>query len=151
MPYQKRFYWWLDTPSIGHSILTMPRLHIKQLLWGPTPTTEQEAKLLLKIDWFILSYCCSMVSISAWLGTRQLKGIQYFTNCWWQIFDSQGQSAELELSQDLDRSNVNNAYVSGMKEELNMLGTELNVRSSLNLIQGCRRNNKNQNLFVSRE
>ena len=29
---------------------------------------------------------------------------------------------------DLDRSNVNNAYVSGMKEELNMQGTDFNVR-----------------------
>jgi len=35
----------------------------------------------------------------------------------------------------LDRSNINNAYVSGMKEELNMFGTELNVRLSLNLMQ----------------
>lgn len=29
---------------------------------------------------------------------------------------------------DLDRSNVSNAYVSGMKEELNMVGNEFNVR-----------------------
>ena len=28
---------------------------------------------------------------------------------------------------DLDRSNVSNAYVSGMQEELNMHGTEFNV------------------------
>lgn len=31
---------------------------------------------------------------------------------------------------DLDRSNVNNAYVSGMREELNMQGTDFNVRLS---------------------
>ncbi len=30
---------------------------------------------------------------------------------------------------DLDRTNVNNAYVSGMKEELNMYGNEFNVSS----------------------
>jgi len=29
----------------------------------------------------------------------------------------------------LDRSNVSNAYVSGMKEELNMQGTDYNVRA----------------------
>jgi ACS family pantothenate transporter-like MFS transporter len=29
---------------------------------------------------------------------------------------------------DLDRSNVTNAYVSGMKEELNMQGNDYNVR-----------------------
>ncbi|KXN86384.1 Pantothenate transporter liz1 [Leucoagaricus sp. SymC.cos] len=65
--------------------------HIKQFLWGEPPATKQEARLLLKIDWFILSYCCLM-----------------------------------HLA-DLDRSNVNNAFVSGMKEDLSMFGTELNV------------------------
>jgi len=49
--------------------ITMLRMcHIKQFLWGQTPKTEQEARLLLKIDWFILSYCCSMVSIIGRLG-----------------------------------------------------------------------------------
>ncbi|KAJ5979735.1 Pantothenate transporter liz1 [Penicillium waksmanii] len=50
-----------------------------------------EAKLLRKIDTFILSFCC----------------LCYFANY-------------------LDRSNLNNAYVSGMKEELNFKGNELN-------------------------
>jgi hypothetical protein len=30
---------------------------------------------------------------------------------------------------DLDRSNISNAYVSGMREELNMVGTDFNVSS----------------------
>lgn len=34
---------------------------------------------------------------------------------------------------DLDRSNISNAYVSGMREELNMVGTEFNVSSSSNI------------------
>ncbi|KAJ5241700.1 Pantothenate transporter liz1 [Penicillium citrinum] len=51
-----------------------------------------EAKLLRKIDTFILSFCC----------------LCYFANY-------------------LDRSNLNNAYVSGMKEELDFKGNELNV------------------------
>lgn len=46
------------------------------------PSSGVERRLLLKIDWFILSYCCLM----------------YFTNY-------------------LDRSNVNNAYVSDMKQD----------------------------------
>jgi len=58
-----------------------------------------ERKLLLKIDWCILSYCCLM----------------YFTNY-------------------LDRSNVNNAYVSGMKEELHMFGNQFN---KINTIFTC--------------
>ncbi|KAF8587874.1 MFS general substrate transporter [Ramaria rubella] len=60
------------------------------------PKSELEQRLLLKIDWFILSYCCLM----------------YFTNY-------------------LDRSNINNAYVSGMKEELNMQGTDFNKINTL--------------------
>ncbi|KAL4804149.1 major facilitator superfamily domain-containing protein [Aspergillus unguis] len=51
-----------------------------------------ESKLLVKIDVFILSFCC----------------LTYFFNY-------------------LDRSNLTNAYVSGMKEELGFEGNELNV------------------------
>ncbi|KAL4966652.1 putative MFS pantothenate transporter [Aspergillus stella-maris] len=53
---------------------------------------DAEAKLLFKIDFFILSFCC----------------ITYFFNY-------------------LDRSNLSNAYVSGMKEELGFEGNQLNV------------------------
>lgn len=64
---------------------------VRQFLWGETPSSKLERRLLLKLDWFILSYCCLM----------------YFTNY-------------------LDRANVNNAYVSGMKQELNMQGNDFN-------------------------
>ena len=33
------------------------------------------------------------------------------------------------MHQDLDRSNVANAYVSGMREELDMFGTQFNVEN----------------------
>ncbi|KAI5779254.1 major facilitator superfamily domain-containing protein [Geopyxis carbonaria] len=59
-------------------------------LWGAPPPGKAERTLLLKIDWFILSFCC----------------LAYFCNY-------------------LDRSNINNAYVSGMKEDLNMHGNEI--------------------------
>ncbi|KAJ8108635.1 hypothetical protein ONZ43_g6366 [Nemania bipapillata] len=49
-----------------------------------------ERKLVRKIDFFILTFCC----------------LSYFTNY-------------------LDRSNLNNAYVSGMKEELGFVGNQL--------------------------
>ncbi|KAI0068919.1 MFS general substrate transporter [Artomyces pyxidatus] len=65
-------------------------------VWGGSSHSKSERKLLLKIDWFILSYCCLM----------------YFTNY-------------------LDRSNVSNAYVSGMKEELHMEGTQYNQINTL--------------------
>ncbi|RPD80705.1 MFS general substrate transporter [Lentinus tigrinus ALCF2SS1-7] len=72
---------------------------IRHFVWGEIPESKTERRLLLKIDWFILSYCCLM----------------YFSNY-------------------LDRSNVSNAYVSGMKEELNMHGTDFN---QINTIFTC--------------
>ncbi|KAL4241411.1 MFS transporter superfamily protein [Abortiporus biennis] len=72
---------------------------IRHFVWGEVPQSKTERRLLLKIDWFILSYCCLM----------------YFTNY-------------------LDRSNVSNAYVSGMKEELNMYGNQFN---KINTIFTC--------------
>ncbi len=49
-----------------------------------------ERKLLFKVDWFILSFCC----------------LTYFFNY-------------------LDRSNLTQAYVSGMKEDLDFQGNQL--------------------------
>lgn len=54
--------------------------------------TGAEKKLLAKIDWFVLSFCC----------------LVYWVNY-------------------LDRLNLSNAYVSGMKEDLNMKGNEFNL------------------------
>ncbi|TDL29252.1 MFS general substrate transporter [Rickenella mellea] len=71
----------------------------RRVVWGEPPNSKEEKTLLLKIDWFILSYCCLM----------------YFTNY-------------------LDRSNVSNAYVSGMREELNMKGNQFN---KINTIFTC--------------
>ncbi|KIJ70238.1 hypothetical protein HYDPIDRAFT_77458 [Hydnomerulius pinastri MD-312] len=73
--------------------------NVRQFVWGDIPSSKVERRLLLKIDWFILSYCCLM----------------YFTNY-------------------LDRANVNNAYVSGMKQELNMQGNDFN---KINTIFTC--------------
>ncbi|KAF9247159.1 major facilitator superfamily domain-containing protein [Melanogaster broomeanus] len=73
-----------------------PRLQsIRQFVWGEIPSSKVERSLLLKIDWFILSYCCLMISIEP---------------------------------------NVNNAYVSGMKQELNMQGNDFN---KINTIFTC--------------
>ncbi|KAI0080643.1 MFS general substrate transporter [Panus rudis PR-1116 ss-1] len=72
---------------------------LRKFVWGEVPQSKTERRLLLKIDWFILSYCCFM----------------YFTNY-------------------LDRSNINNAYVSGMREDLHMFGTEFN---KINTIFTC--------------
>ncbi|KAH9927165.1 MFS general substrate transporter [Epithele typhae] len=69
---------------------------VRRFVWGDVPKSRTERTLLLKIDCFILSYCCLM----------------YFSNY-------------------LDRSNVNNAYVSGMREELHMEGTQFNQINTL--------------------
>ncbi|KAF1966665.1 pantothenate transporter-like protein [Bimuria novae-zelandiae CBS 107.79] len=55
------------------------------------PRAPGERKLIVKLDFFILTFCCLM----------------YFLNY-------------------LDRTNLNNAYVSGMKEELAFHGNQLN-------------------------
>lgn len=55
-------------------------------------TAGAEKKLLVKIDWFVLSFCC----------------LVYWVNY-------------------LDRLNLSNAYVSGMKEDLHMKGDEFNI------------------------
>ncbi|KAI4747075.1 MFS general substrate transporter [Aureobasidium sp. EXF-12298] len=57
---------------------------------SPGGTSQGERKLVQKLDFFILTFCCLM----------------YFLNY-------------------LDRSNLTNAYVSGMKEDLNFKGNEL--------------------------
>ncbi|RHZ57449.1 hypothetical protein CDV55_104632 [Aspergillus turcosus] len=57
---------------------------------------DAESKLLFKIDFFILTFCC----------------VTYFFNY-------------------LDRSNLSNAYVSGMKEELAFHGNQLNVINTI--------------------
>ena len=36
---------------------------VRHFVWGEEPQTKEEKRLLLKIDWFILSYCCLMVRV----------------------------------------------------------------------------------------
>lgn len=57
---------------------------------APGATSRDEAKLLVKVDWLILSFC----------------GLMYFVNY-------------------LDRANMTNAYVSGMKRDLKFRGNDL--------------------------
>lgn len=65
---------------------------VREFLWGAKSSNPEEVKLLFKIDWFVLSFCCLL----------------YWVNY-------------------LDRLNLSNAYVSGMKEDLNMKGNEYNL------------------------
>lgn len=63
---------------------------------GYAGNLSPERRLLCKVDFFILSFCC----------------VTYFFNY-------------------LDRSNLTNAYVSGMKEELGFRGNQLNVINTI--------------------
>jgi ACS family pantothenate transporter-like MFS transporter len=65
---------------------------LKVIIWGRTPENPVEMSLLLKMDWFILSY----VTLIYWVNY-------------------------------LDRTNLANAYVSGMQEDLNMKGKDFNL------------------------
>ena len=40
---------------------------VRHFVWGEVPQSKTERKLLLKIDWFILSYCCLMVRVTSLL------------------------------------------------------------------------------------
>ncbi|KAK5102559.1 hypothetical protein LTR70_000417 [Exophiala xenobiotica] len=64
---------------------------LREIVWGAPAATKAERRLILKIDFFILTYVCLM----------------YWCNY-------------------LDRANLNNAYVSGMREALNFKGKDLN-------------------------
>lgn len=63
----------------------------REIIWGAPASTKAERRLIVKIDFFILTYVCLM----------------YWCNY-------------------LDRANLNNAYVSGMRETLHFQGTDLN-------------------------
>uniref|UniRef100_A0A8H7K3H8 Major facilitator superfamily (MFS) profile domain-containing protein n=1 Tax=Bionectria ochroleuca TaxID=29856 RepID=A0A8H7K3H8_BIOOC len=65
---------------------------VRVAVWGEAPDTPEERKLLRKIDFFILTYCC----------------VAFFFNY-------------------LDRAVLGNAYVSGMKEDINLTGNEYNI------------------------
>ena len=104
---------------------------IRRFVWGEIPESKAERTLLLKIDWFILSYCCLMVrfvyripSGKAELneGAPSISRIVSLAECLLQTRND----APFSIP-DLDRSNVSNAYVSGMKQDLHMYGTEFNV------------------------
>lgn len=130
---------------------------VRLFLWGEEPSTKQEKKLLLKIDWFILSYCCLMVRlyrvhgpsrthvssnstlqivrqhihfrlITTVLGRPVAHGYLPCLLCT-GCLSNRSESDMEQCSIDLDRSNVSNAYVSGMKEDLHMVGTDFNVSS----------------------
>lgn len=64
----------------------------RDFVWGAKPKDPMEARLLVKIDCFVLSFACLL----------------YWVNY-------------------LDRLNLSNAYVSGMKEDLSMHGNEFNI------------------------
>lgn len=69
---------------------------IRVFLWGHPPETKAERKLLLKIDFFILSFTCLL----------------YWSN-------------------HFNRTNFQNAYVSGMQLDLNFQGNRYSVVNTL--------------------
>ena len=69
---------------ILYSIRSTIKGFIHRALFGLGNKSEIEQRLLLKIDWFILSYCCLMVAFLLPFWTyHDLSQLtwQYFTNC----------------------------------------------------------------------
>ncbi|KAJ5894572.1 MFS general substrate transporter [Penicillium taxi] len=75
------------------------RKWLRVFAWYPSSYSKKERRLLIKLDLFVLLYCC----------------MNFFTKY-------------------LDQTNVTNAYVSGMKEDLNMQGDELNLFTTFYVI-----------------
>ena len=48
---------------------------IRHFVWGEIPESKAERRLLLKIDWFILSYCCLMVRRMSLVHTPPASGL----------------------------------------------------------------------------
>ena len=92
----------------------------RRIVWGEIPQSKEERRLLLKIDWFILSYCCLMVSCNAILYPSQslmLFSYKYFTNCTLSHHLIGQIQTNLDCVRlDLDRSNISNAYVSAEED-----------------------------------
>jgi hypothetical protein len=51
----------IDTPRRCQVQVITHNLNLLPAMSERTRTTKEESKLLYKIDWFILSYCCLMV------------------------------------------------------------------------------------------
>lgn len=112
---------------------TLDTRRIRRFIWGDLPRTKVERRLLLKIDWFILSYCCLMVRLVTHnnIRTDVLRALHSTLRTVRRVLYLVTGRKSLNVGPrvDLDRSNISNAYVSGMKEELNMIGNQFNVRT----------------------
>lgn len=79
-----------DAPDV-REVVIYEKTNDRFFFWTRPGTSKEEVKLVRKLDFAILSFCC----------------LTFF-------------------AKDLDRNNINNAYVSGMKEDLGLYGNELN-------------------------
>ena len=75
--------------------------------WYPSHYSAQERKMLRKLDFFLLSFCSIMCKCHAVIKTHACVLMPH------EVF-----------LKYLDQSNINNAYVSGMKEDLQLFGNQ---------------------------
>lgn len=84
---------------------------LREYLFAPE-NHPGEKKLVRKIDFFILTFCCLMYVLP--------QIIEHFLNASFRYFMNY-----------LDRSNLTAAYVSGMKTDLHFQGNQFNVINTL--------------------
>jgi len=93
-----------------------PRRKWQSYIWDTLDKSPEERKFLFKLDSAVITFAC--------LG--------YFSMC---TTDSRSQtlasSTDSMLVKYLDQANINNAFVSGMKEDLGLNGNQLNYMQSL--------------------
>lgn len=83
--------------------------------WYPSHLSKEESHFLRKLDAFLLTFC-SVVCLSSLTTNPKIASLLIFSN-----LPTHRQAFFLKW---LDSSNINSAYVSGMKEELKLYGNE---------------------------
>jgi ACS family pantothenate transporter-like MFS transporter len=80
--------------------------NVRVAVWGEPPPTRAESKLVRKVDIFILSFICLLY----WVSNAVVNNLNHVLTEAYQV-------------NYLDRANLNNAYVSGAREDLGFQGT----------------------------
>jgi hypothetical protein len=92
------------------------QLKVETLLWGKPAESKAERRLLMKLDAVILSYVCLSCEWSARMRCMSLTVVR-FHKLYVQVLAIASDTAIPDSnSPDLDRANLANAYVSGMRE-----------------------------------
>lgn len=99
------------------------RQRIRSIVWDTLDRSPEERRFIAKIDFFILTWA-SLTYFSKNLNTNNLCMLHYARNSHPFNDERKGSLFPISFPQANHMSIKANAYVSGMKEELNVVGNE---------------------------